>query len=68
MLNTEYTEELVDEERVDFPSVTVEGSNSFPCENWNNVCRIKMSLMITNKARPKLVILCYERPGIVWTY
>ena len=45
MLNTEYTEELVDEERVDFPSVTVESSNSFPCENWNNFCRIKMSLM-----------------------
>ena len=36
---------LFDEENVDFPSVTVEGSNSFPCENWNNVCRIKMSLM-----------------------
>ena len=33
------------EERVDFPSVIVEGSNSFPSENWNNICRIKMSLM-----------------------
>ena len=45
MLNKELTEELVVEEKIDFPSVTVEGSTASHVKNWNNIYRTKMNLM-----------------------